>query len=250
MPDPVTGSAAGPVDRPVAGPDPVAGSYDTVAEAYDHVLPDTRAEAPLDLALLDELARRARATASETPAPPVADIPGRPGQRTSPPPQARVLDAGCGTGRMVSYLAARGCTVDAVDISAGMVRVARRRCPGTRVEVADLAALPHRAGGHHGVLAWYSLIHRATDSLAPMLAELRRVLVPGGHLLVGVHAGTGSRHLTHAYGEHVDMTVHQHDPRRLARLLAGAGFHVDLRALRGPGEQERTAQGFLLAHAV
>jgi len=56
------------------------------------------------------------------------------------PRGARVLDAGCGQGRLGSYLAARGHDVTGVDLDPLLVDVARSRTPGARWEVADLAA--------------------------------------------------------------------------------------------------------------
>ena len=54
----------------------------------------------------------------------------------------RVLDVGCGTGRSFEPLLRRGYAVRACDVSPEMVRVARRRFPRVRVEVADMRALP------------------------------------------------------------------------------------------------------------
>src|SRR6185312_6855448 len=75
-------------------PDPldsrtVRHAYDTVAEDYATHLPDTRAEAPLDLAMVDAFAEAV--TSSDS---------------------GRVLDAECGAGRMTRYLAERGCLVE------------------------------------------------------------------------------------------------------------------------------------------
>jgi hypothetical protein len=61
-------------------------AYDTFADDYACDLPDTRTEAPLDLAMVEAFATAV--TAGDDP---------------------RVLDAGCGAGRMSRYLAERGC---------------------------------------------------------------------------------------------------------------------------------------------
>jgi predicted TPR repeat methyltransferase len=52
----------------------------------------------------------------------------------------RVLDAGCGAGRMSRYLADRGCLVEGVDLSSGMVAMARRDHPDPVFDVDHLAA--------------------------------------------------------------------------------------------------------------
>ena len=80
----------------------VSSAYDTVADDYATHLPDTRAEADLDLAMLNELIASVTASGSEP-----------------------VLDAGCGAGRITRYLADRGCAVEGVDISPGMITAAR-----------------------------------------------------------------------------------------------------------------------------
>jgi len=56
-------------------------------------------------------------------------------------PPARVLDAGCGTGRVAIRLAERGFTCVGVDVDPSMLDVARSRAPGLRWEEEDLSAL-------------------------------------------------------------------------------------------------------------
>ena len=95
---PMTSSTPAPLDY-----GRVRHAYDTVAEDYAAYLPNTRAEAPLDLAMVDAFVAAVTSTAD-----------------------AKVLDAGCGGGRMSRYLADRGCRVEGVDLSSGMVAAARR----------------------------------------------------------------------------------------------------------------------------
>lgn len=106
--------------------------------------------------------------------------------------QGTVLDVGCGAaghvGRFVSDLGAR---VTGVDLSARSAALAQRLNATLRVVAADMRALPIATGASVGIVAFYSLIYTADPS--PALAELRRVLRPGGALLIAVHAGEGAQ---------------------------------------------------------
>jgi SAM-dependent methyltransferase len=99
----------------------------------------------------------------------------------------RVLDAGCGSGPLSAALHERGATVTGFDSSAAMVKLAERRLgPNVRLLVADLGApLPFASGAFDDVVGSL-VLHYLKDWTAP-LAELRRVLRPGGRLLLSVH---------------------------------------------------------------
>ena len=65
---------------------------------------------------------------------------------------ASVVDAGCGTGRLEPYLAARGLSPGGIDLSPEMIRVARRDHPGFDFDVADLRELPFGDASLAGVV--------------------------------------------------------------------------------------------------
>jgi SAM-dependent methyltransferase len=149
----VNGSPAQPADPPT-------NDYDGMAEAYaaetENSLVNTYYERPamLDLA---------------------GDVSGR-----------RVLDAGCGSGPLSAALRDRGAVVTGIDASAGMVELARRRLgDDAALHVADLRdPLPFADGAFDDVVA--SLVLHYLEDWGPTLAEMRRVLRPGGRLLVSV----------------------------------------------------------------
>jgi ubiquinone/menaquinone biosynthesis C-methylase UbiE len=98
----------------------------------------------------------------------------------------RILDAGCGSGPLFAALRDRGAIVTGIDASAGMLELARRRL-GTDADlrVADLAdPLPFPDDAFDDVIA--SLVLHYLQDWGPTLAELRRVLTPGGRLMVSV----------------------------------------------------------------
>lgn len=99
----------------------------------------------------------------------------------------RVLDVGCGSGPLSAALAAKGAIVTGFDSSPAMVELARRRLgEGVDLHVADLSQpLPFADNIFDDVVA--SLVfHYLQDWSAP-LAEVRRVLKPGGRLILSVN---------------------------------------------------------------
>ena len=98
----------------------------------------------------------------------------------------RILDAGCGSGPLSAALRERGAVVTGIDSSAGMVALARRRLgDDAALHVVDLNdPLPFADGAFDDVVA--SLVLHYLEDWGPTLAEIRRVLKPGGRLIVSV----------------------------------------------------------------
>jgi ubiquinone/menaquinone biosynthesis C-methylase UbiE len=97
-----------------------------------------------------------------------------------------VLDVGCGSGPLMEALRAKDAVVSGFDLSPAMVELARQRLSeDADVRVADLGApLPYPDHAFDLVVASLSL-HYVKD-WASALAELRRVLKPGGRLIVSI----------------------------------------------------------------
>ncbi|MFE7191714.1 class I SAM-dependent methyltransferase [Kitasatospora sp. NPDC057541] len=98
----------------------------------------------------------------------------------------RILDAGCGSGALSAELRERGAVVSGIDSSAGMLELARRRLgEDADLHVGDLGdRLPFEDGAFDDVVA--SLVLHYLEDWGPTLAEMRRVLRPGGRLIASV----------------------------------------------------------------
>lgn len=204
-------------------------AYDAVAEDYAARLPDTRAETPRDLALVDAF----------------ADLVGT-------ADGARILDAGCGTGRMSRYLAARGCHVEGVDLSPRMIEMARRDGDGQVFTVGSLADLPFPDDHFAGVLLWYSIIHTPPAGQARVFAEASRVLRPGGHLLVGFQSGCGTHDVSAAYrrrGHQIELERHLYTADQVAAQVEAAGLSEITRMVRRGERHETEEQAVVLARS-
>jgi SAM-dependent methyltransferase len=102
----------------------------------------------------------------------------------------RVLDVGCGPGELLVELLDRGCMVSGADISAGMLELARSRTashPGRDsldLRITDLESLDYACGAFDAVICAGVIEYLDTDTAA--LAEINRVLAPGGRLIISV----------------------------------------------------------------
>jgi SAM-dependent methyltransferase len=98
----------------------------------------------------------------------------------------RILDAGCGSGPLFAALRDRGAILAGFDSSAGMIEQARRRLgDDADLRVTELGSpLPFPDSAFDDVIA--VLVLHYLEDWGPALAELRRVLKPGGRLIVAV----------------------------------------------------------------
>lgn len=203
-------------------------SYDELAGDYAEWIQGELAAKPLDRAVLGGFAELVRTSGLG----PVADI-------------------GCGPGRVTAFLHGLGLSVFGIDLSPRMIAVARRTYPDLRFDEGSMTALDLADGSLGGILAWYSTIHVPPAQLPAVLSDFRRMLAPGGHLLLGFQVGDEPVHRTEARGHEVTLDFHQRQPDQVAELLGQAGLAVRARVVREPDADgpfpEKTRQAFLLA---
>jgi SAM-dependent methyltransferase len=209
-------------------------AYDTVAADYATQLADALDSNPFDRAVLNLYADLVRGAA--------------------PSDSARVVEVGCGPGRITAHLAGLGLDMLGIDLSPAMIEQARRRHPGLEFRVGQMTALDLPPGSAVGLVAWYSLIHIPPTEHPAVLTGFRRVLAPGGHLLLAFHAGDERRHITDAYGHSgLAYDAYRLPPERLEQQAVQAGFRPVAKLIREPIStpigSEKTPQAYLLLRA-
>ena len=203
-------------------------SYDAIAESCAEPFRAELDAAPLDRALLAGFAETVR--------------------RDHPDPLT--VEVGSGPGATTALLAAHGLRMRGIDLSAAMVEVARRAHPGIGFEVGDMRALAVDDASLAGLVSWYSLIHIPESDRSAVVAGFRRVLRPGGYLLLGFQIGEGTRRYDEAFGHEVSLDFHRLDPDAVAATLDAAGLEPVARLVRAPEARTAVAplpQGFLIA---
>ena len=98
-------------------------------------------------------------------------------------PEPRALDAGCGTGFQTAILDEMGYAAHGLDLSRELLRAARRRLGRVPLAQGDVQALPYRDGSFTAATCCGSTLSYVDDA-RQALAEISRVLRPGGRLLV------------------------------------------------------------------
>jgi SAM-dependent methyltransferase len=155
-------------------------------------------------------------------------------------PPGLIADIGCGPGHITELLAARRENVVGLDLSPGMIEVARQRNPAIAFTVGSMLNLPYADGAVVGMVAMYSIIHLNAEERAVAFGEFARTLSPEGLLLVSFHVdGPGLapgdvNHLSMFLGQTVDMEGYFLDPTKVSRDLVANGFRVVARLDREP----------------
>jgi SAM-dependent methyltransferase len=199
-------------------------SYDEVADEYVRRIADELAQKPLDRHLLNRFAESLRG-------------------------QGLVADVGCGPGHVARYLHDQGVEMVGIDLSPVMIRHARDRNPDLDFQVGDMRALELSDSALAGIVAFYSLIHIAPAEHPSTLRELRRVLRPGGLLLLGFHVGTEVLHVEELWERKVQLDFRFFVPGEIAGRLEEAGFRVLEWIEREPyeGAEHASRRCYLLA---
>jgi SAM-dependent methyltransferase len=162
-----------------------------------------------------------------------------------------VADVGCGLGHVTRRLNDLGVDAFGIDLSPEMVAIARRDHPDLRFEVGTMTDLDLPDHSIAGVLAFWSVIHIPDDAVAGVFAQFRRVLRPGGSLLVGFHVGDRTRHRTEGYtGRPISVDSHHRRPARVARWLREAGFTIEAELVMRPDDDVPGALVIARRHAT
>ncbi|WP_017607804.1 class I SAM-dependent DNA methyltransferase [Nocardiopsis xinjiangensis] len=179
----------------------VATGYDGWSATYDGSVPDA-----MDLDLLDRL---------------------NPGNLH----RTRAADLGCGTGRTGTWLRSRGAArIDGVDLSTGMLDLARSRGAHDTLARADVRESGLQTGAYDTVVA--SLIDEHLPDTAPLYAEAARLARPGGRFLLAAYhphfamVSGMPTHYTDASGEDVAITTHVHLISDHVRAALAAGWQL------------------------
>jgi cyclopropane fatty-acyl-phospholipid synthase-like methyltransferase len=168
-------------------------------------------------------------------------------------PGARVLDVGCGTGVPTArQLADAGCDVTGIDVSEGMLELARREVPGAtflRLDLADVPEVGPSRGGFDAIVAFFSLLMLPRTEIPTTLRRLHDLLEPGGYFLLSM-----------IEADLDEVPINMHDcPQRvtgypgaeLRALVSEAGFEVlDLRHLSyAPADPEMPPEAQLFVYS-
>ena len=149
----------------------------------------------------------------------------------------RVLDVGCGTGRVAAALAERGSRVWGVEPSPEMAAQARSR--GVHVKVARAEQLPFKEGWFERAVLW--LVAHLVERPA-VFAELARVLSRDGRVAI---ASFDPEHFSRYYLNHLFPSLERIDrerfpePQQFVAELEAAGFSARLLSLSQQGRIER-----------
>ncbi len=105
------------------------------------------------------------------------------------PAGARVLDIGCGAGRTTGFIAAHGCTVIGIDISAALIHEAKRAYPAIEFRIMDAMQLEYPDNYFDTVFFSFN----GLDNLSPLenrwkaIQEMKRVVKTGGYVIYSSH---------------------------------------------------------------
>lgn len=199
--------------------DDLRNGYAPVARAYAEHLVEELAGKPLDRALLRVFAETVKGP---------------------------IVDVGCGPGHITHFLAQFGADAEGVDLSPQMIEEAQLRFKEP-FAVADMFALPHRDLG--GIVAFYAIVH--TRELDRLFREWRRVLAPGGKVVVAFHAGAQTIVVDELFGVATSLEFVFHEPKTVVTALENAGFTIEARLDRKPypNVEHPSERTYLLAAA-
>ncbi|MBI1259514.1 MAG: methyltransferase domain-containing protein [Chloroflexi bacterium] len=181
---------------------PTQSAYDRVAEEYARRMLHELDTKPRDRMLLEQFARK---TAGK----------------------GRVADLGTGPGQIARYLHDHGVDAFGIDLSPAMVELARREHPGMEFQQGDMRALPLPDNSLVGITAFYCIIHIPRPEVVAALKEIRRVLQPGGLLLMSFHRGEQIVHRDEWWGETVSVDFIFFERDEMVGYLEAAGFTIE-----------------------
>ncbi|MFF3856082.1 class I SAM-dependent methyltransferase [Micromonospora sp. NPDC002575] len=155
-----------------------------------------------------------------------------------------VLDLGCGPGHLTAHLRSLGVDATGIDLVGEFIDHARATHPDGRYLLGSMERIAVADHSVAGILAWGSVIHLPPPDLDGVLAEFRRVVAPGGKLVVAIFVGDEV-----AAFDHKVVTAWRWPVDEFSARLACAGF-TEVERLHRPGDGTRRPHAAVAAVAT
>jgi SAM-dependent methyltransferase len=152
-----------------------------------------------------------------------------------------ICDLGCGPGQIARYLHRQGAAALGVDLSPQMVAQASRLNPEIPFHQGNMLSLPDADNSWGGIAAFYCIIHIPRGKVVEALREMKRVLMPGGVLLITFHIGNKVDHLDSWWEKKVDLDFNYYRPEEMETWLEAAGFELEETLVRDPNPEVEVA---------
>ncbi len=147
---------------------------------------------------------------------------------------ARLLDVGCGTGSGTKYFFDHGMKVEGIDLSRGMIDVARRAYPHIRFTRKDVRNSKYHTDHLDAVWAGYSLFHMGRGDFRTVLKNIRKALVPNGIFGLIMQEGKGDVQFPEPLCPGKSLLVCLYSTKELRTILGSEGFNVIAQKRRWP----------------
>ncbi len=150
-----------------------------------------------------------------------------------------ICDAGCGPSAHIGkYLHDKGLKIIGLDLSERCVTIAEEANPGMPFRCEDIAAMSFPDGVLDGLVSCHSIIHTPKAHIPRIFREFRRVLKPGGRLLVIVKAGSGERYQDELLDIPTEIYFSLFTEAEISDYFSHSGFTLDFLERRSPYEFE------------
>jgi ubiquinone/menaquinone biosynthesis C-methylase UbiE len=165
----------------------------------------------------------------------------------------KILDVGCGCGTDANYISSKGFTVVGIDLSRGMIRLAKENFPKIRFEVKDMRKLAFRPNSFEGILVAYSLIHIPKKDVLSTLKLLYSFLKKKGIIYVALLSGKSQElFISEPLKPNLETFLNVFSEDETIRLLRKSGFSIIQKYKRKSKNKEEFdfAKSFVLARKV
>lgn len=140
------------------------------------------------------------------------------------PPEAHVLDLGCGFGVPTDVEIAKNHKVTGVDISQAQIDQAHQNVPAGHFICTDAASVRFAAATFAAVVCFYTLEHLPREDHQQLLQDIFTWLQPGGYLLISTEAEEVEGIISEWLG--VPMFFSSYDPETIKRFIQETGFEL------------------------
>ncbi len=146
----------------------------------------------------------------------------------------KVLDIGCGTGKQTKFLHDYGFNVEGIDLSSGMLKIAKQKYPNIKFKKADVRNLKHKTNSIDGIWAGFVLFHINRKDFIKTIKGIQKILKPKGVFALAMQEGKGDVVFDEPLLPKEKIYLWLYTKRELKKILSQNGFKVIDEAIRKP----------------